>query len=198
MLFKVWYISGSSALRVNRNRYAGNAARMWPEVAVPSKHVLPLIFTPKLWLDLPRRGELPVSLCPCSVVCCFQSVTRLTALEGAYRQRLSVPGRVASAAAGARTRTAVGTPAGPETEPGSCFWKSITIPFFSYLIMQLHETPIYRREATPAFSPVSTGFLCPDLSTVVPLFWAYSCIIQWIFLPFYRLFYQQPRVLAPE
>lgn len=66
-------------------------------------------------------------------------------------------------ATGVRTGTAVSTAAGPEAEPGSYFKKSITVPFYSLPIMQLHETPIYRREANPAFPPVSTGFLFPDL-----------------------------------
>jgi len=57
----------------------------------------------------------------------------------------------------------VGTAAGPEAEPGSGFRKSITIPFFSHPIMQICETPIYRREANPNFPPVSTDFLFPDL-----------------------------------
>ncbi|XP_069729306.1 uncharacterized protein [Phaenicophaeus curvirostris] len=43
------------------------------------------------------------------------------------------------------------------------------------------------------------GHGCPSVQQqVLKLNWAYSCIIQWIFLTPYRLFYQQPRVLAPK
>lgn len=82
----------------------------------------------------------------------------------------STPGRAAhsSWSGNLGTWSDVSSPVDPEAKPGSCLKKKkekkhITISFFSHPIMQLHETPIHRREANPAFPPVSDGFWFPDL-----------------------------------
>lgn len=106
------------------------------------------IFIPKLWFppgwDCCQHRSVLVVLCVLSQSC-------------------PLPDSPAGVCSWSWIWTAFSAAAGPEAKLGWYFKKSLTIPFFPHPNMQFHKTPIYRGEANPAFPPVSTAFLSPDL-----------------------------------